>query len=612
MTKRLAWGWLMALVLAACAAHEKAGDQAAALGDWKTAYQAYSAALAKEPENPALKEKYGNAKREAIADAYKKAQACAAGGDWGCALGESEFALELDSGNPEIASFRADAAKNLALSRLSQARQEAEQGKFRFSLELIEKARALSSDPAVIQGIDQARPGLASMADTAAEGLRQRKAYPEAVEALTVAATIDPSKRGKLDALQREYDAWRSAEYERLALEGDQALARRDWAGAEQRYAAALQMRQGGRAEPLASYANGMNLGEQALARKDFAAATAGFRQAVASGQDRGGYAAQQLDRVEVRPYSVRIRSVLARPIRPDGRPWVGRMSPFLTRLVMMFSTGLLDSSSGRASRRIIDAALSIPAENRPTLAVHVTLPDGMRLSTPTQNGLYVGYDSEFVVATNSFDERRLAMHVVHWNGQGFEDVGMVEFPLGEIVRRREANLNGQSVADLRLEIEPAEGARADGMFANMFPFNDGTNTAQDYSMPTPNSAGYRLRSVRASVSAQALAGEPDEGAAEMVVEIVQGGRVVYRSTQLDNLYDGQWTTSNTQLFVQKGEQLRIRIWDMDPTDPDLLVDAPLAAEALSQGSVQVSSPNGSSAMLQFEPRPAWAGGASP
>lgn len=612
MTKRLAWGLLMALVLAACVAHEKAGDQAAALGDWRSAYGAYSAALAKEPESAVLKEKYANAKARASADAYQKAQACAAGGDWGCALGEAEFALELDGGNPQIASFRANAAKNLALSRLSQARQEAEQGKYRFSLELIEKARALSNDPEVLAGIDQARPGLAMMAESGAEGLRQRKAYPEAVDALSVAVSIDPSRRGKLDALQREYEAWRTAEYERLAAEGDQALAVRDWSGAEQRYAAALKMKPGGRAEPLARYANGMNLGESALARRDFAAATAGYRQALASGQDRGGYAAQQLDRVEVRPYSVRVRSVLARPMRPDGRPWVGRMSPFLSRMINMFTGDYMDARTGRASRRLIDAAMSIPPENRPTLSVQVTLPDGTRLTTPNQNGLYVGYDAEFVVATNSFDERRLAMHVVHWNGVGYEDVGVIDFPLGEVVRRREANLAAQSVAAMQLMIEPASPGRADGMFANMFPMNDGTNLAQDYSMPTPNSAGYRLRTVRARAAAELLAVEPDEGAAELVVEILQAGRVVYRTTQLDNLYEGQWTVSNTHLFVQQGEQLRVRVWDMDPVDPDLLVDLPLSAENLAQGTVEVVTPNGSAAMLQFEARQVWAGGITP
>jgi hypothetical protein len=606
MTKRLAWGWLMAVLLVACVAHEKAGDQAAALGDWKAAYSAYSAAVAKDPEDAVLREKFKNAKSQAITDAYKKAQACGAGGDWGCALGEAEYALGLDGGNAEIAAFRATAAKNLALARLSQARDEAERGKFRFSLELIEKARALSDDPAVLQGVEQARPGLAAMADAEAERLRQRKAYPEAVEALTVAVSIDSSKQGKLDALQREYDAWRAAEYERLAKEGDQALAQRDWAGAEQRYVAALQMRPGGRAEPLARYAAGMGLGEASLARRDFAAATAGYRQAVESGQDTSGYAAQQLDRVEVRPYTVRIRSVLARPLRPDGRPWAGRMSPFLSRMISMFN--FLDAGP---SRRVIDAALSIPAENRPNMSVQVTLPDGMRLTTPAQNNLYAVYDAEFVVATNAFDERRLALNVVHWNGHLYEDIGLVEFPLGEIVRRREASLNGQSVASIQLEIDPAQG-RYDGMFANMYPLNDGTNLAQDYSIPSPNAAGYRLRGVRVSIPAQALALEPDEGAGELVVEILQNGRVVYRSTQLDNLYEGQWSTSNITLFVQPREQLWVRVWDMDPSAPDLLVEAPVTAESLALGTVYVNGANGSTASLQVEPRQVWAGGNIP
>lgn len=609
MTKRLGWTWVVALLLAACVAHEKAGDQAAALGDWRSAYQQYRTALAKEPESPVLQEKFKNAKQKAIVDAYQKAQACAAATNWSCAVGEADFALELDGGNMEIAAFRGNAAKNLALAQISQARDEAEQGRFRASLELIERSRALSNDASVTQAVDQARAGLTTMADAEAERLRQRKAYPEAVEALTVAATIDPSKKGKLDALQSEYEAWRAAEYERLALEGDQALAQRNWSGAEERYVAALQMRSGGRAEPLARYANGMNQGESALARRDFAAATSGYRQAVESGQDRDGYAAQQLDLVEVRPYAVRIHSVLARPVRPDGRPWMGRMNPYLSRIISMLErTG---PRAGSTSRRVIDAALSLPPENRPTLAVRVTLPDGMRLSTPAQNGLYVVYDSEFVVMTNSFDERRLTLHVVHEHGPVAEDVGVIEFPLGEIVRRREASLSAHSVAGMDLAITPTRD-RFDGMFANMYPMYDGSNFAQDYSMPTPNSMGFRLRSVRATVPAQALMNEPDEGAAELVVEILQGGRVIYRSPQLDNLYEAQWTASNINLFVQPGEQLRLRVWDMDPTEPDLLVDGTVPAQALSQGTVWVNGPTGGSVSLQVEPRSVWAGGAVP
>jgi hypothetical protein len=111
MTKRLAWALILSLVVTACVAHEKAGDQAAALGDWSAALAHYGQALAKEPDSPELKEKYERARREAVADAYKKAQACAAAGDWSCAVGEADFALQVDSGNREVAAFRADAAR---------------------------------------------------------------------------------------------------------------------------------------------------------------------------------------------------------------------------------------------------------------------------------------------------------------------------------------------------------------------------------------------------------------------------------------------------------------------------------------------------------------------
>ncbi len=611
MTKRLAWAWVMALLLAACVAHEKAGDQAAAVGDWRAAIQSYRVALANEPDNAALKEKYEHAQREAVAEAYRKAQACAAAGNWSCAVGEADFALEVDGGNVEIAAFRANAARSLALAQISQAREESSKGQFRVAFDLIERARALSSDASVAEAAEQARKSLASEAGTEAERLRKRKAYPEAVEALTIASSIEPARRGKLDALQREYDAFRAAEYERLAREGDQALARKDWGTAETRYAAALEMLPGGRAEPLARYAGGMNLGETAMARRDFGAATAGYRQAVESGHDADGYAAQQLRLVEVRPYAVRLHSVLAHPLRPDGRPWVGRMNRQLRRILGLFSSGVLDSTTSSAGRRIIEAAMSIPAENRPTLSIQVALPDGTLLTTPTKHGLYAVFDSEFVVMTNAFDERRLSLRVVHGNGMPYEDVGTVEFPLGEIVRRHEASLHAQSITGLQLAIDPADG-RFDGMFTNMYPLYDGSNLAQDYSLPTHASAGYRLRAVRTVIPPQALAHHPNGGAPRLVAEIVQAGRVVYRSPQLDNLYEGRWSISNVNLFVQPREMLQLRVWDMDPRQPFLLLDIPFSAEQLTQGTMKLVSTNGSSATVNVEPRSTWAGGAVP
>jgi tetratricopeptide (TPR) repeat protein len=613
MKKRLALSFVAAVLIMACAAHEKAGDQAAALGDWKGAYAQYSAALAKDPESPELQAKYQNARQQAIADAYRKAQACAAASDWSCAVGEADYALEVDSGNAEIAAFRANAARSLALARISQSHGEATQGRFRVAFDMIESAKALSNDASVAQEAERARAGLASMADAESDRLRQRKAYREAVEALSVAAAIDPSKKGKLDVAQREYDAWLTAEYERYAREGDQALARKDWVAAEAGYVSALKMRPGGRAEPLSRYAGGVAAAEAALARRDYASATQGYRQAVDSGQDTSGYATSQLQLVEVRPYTVKVRSVLARPMRPDGRPWAGRINPSLTRLMYLFTNEFLDPRGRDTSRKLMDAAMAVPPENRPNLSVRVSLPDGTVLTTPAQTGLYVAYESEFVVATNSFDERKLSLRVVHGDGNGWsEDVGVVEFPLGEIVRRRDAQLSDQSVHRLQLSIEPATPGKADGMFANMFPMSDGSNLAQDFSSPTPASAGFRLRSVWAVVPAQALMAEPDEGAGELVVEIVQRGRVVYRSPQLDNLYEAQWAANNVTLYVEQGEQLRVLVWDIDPNDRDLLVDATITAESLFQGSANVASSSGASARIQVEPRQSWAGGVVP
>ncbi|HYH98776.1 hypothetical protein [Hyalangium sp.] len=606
MMKRWAWTWLVLLVMTACVAHEKSGDKAAAVGDWESALNAYGQALAEDPDKPELKEKYERAKREAVSDAYRKAQACATAGDWKCAVGEADFALKVDGGNSEIAAFRANAARSLALQQVAQSRDVATQGKFRIALDMIDQAKVLSSDPSVVQEAATARTGLAAMADTEAERLRQSKSYPQAVEALTVAASIDGSKRGKLDALQAEYEAFRTAEYERLAQEGDQALARRDWAAAEASYTAALNMKPGGRAEPLARYSGGVGAAEAALARRDYFTATGGYRQAVESGQDVSGYARAQLELVEVRPYAVRIRSVLARPMRPDGRPWVGTMNPYISRMIGMFT-----NTPRGGSRKLIEAAMSMPPGNRPNLAVRVSLPDGTLLTTPAINGLYVSYDSEFIVATNSFDERRLSLRVVHGDSQSFEDVGVIEFPLGEIVRRREAQLSAQSVAGMDLSIEPAMG-RYDGMFTNMYPLHDGSNLAQDYSMPTAHATGYRLRGIRSVIRPMDLATELDEGTPELEVEIIQGGRVVYRSPRLDNLYEAQWAISNVTLYVQPGEAVRIIVWDVDPKERDVLMDAMVPAEQFAQGQVSVSSPHGSTTLLQLEPRQVWAGGITP
>ncbi|XXF76148.1 hypothetical protein P2318_24220 [Myxococcaceae bacterium GXIMD 01537] len=612
MKNRLAWLAAVALLMSACVAHEKVGDQAAAVGDWKSALASYGTALSNEPDSPVLKDKYLRAKQEAVADAFRRARSCAATGDFSCAVGEADYALQVEPGNMEIASFRVEAARSLALSQVSRAREEAAQGRFRASIDLLERARSLSSDAAVTQAGTQARTELASLAGAEAERLRQQRAFPEALEALSIAAAIEPARRGRLEAMRQEYEQFLDAEAERLALDGDAAMAHGDWAVAAASYENSLKIRPGGRAGPLARYTGGMALGEAALSRRDFATAANGYRQALDSGMDPGGRAAERLAMVEVRPYSVRIRSVLARPMRPDGRPWVGSYHPLLGQLTSLFAGDLLGPHASRSARRAIEMAMMLPPENRPALSVQVALPDGTRLATQPVSGLYATFDAEFIVATNTLDERPLSVRVVHGVGPVYEEVGVVTFPMGELARRREAYLADRSVAQMLLTFEPAL-QRVDGMFAGMYPLSEGSNYAQDYSQPSPSSAGFRLRSVRVAVPPHALMAEPDEGAAELLVEIVQRGRVVFRSSQVDNRNDAQWTVNNVNLYLETNDPLSVRVWDMDADGQhDLLVDAPFFPNQVAQGTVHATAPNGSSAILQFEARPRWAGDATP
>jgi hypothetical protein len=121
---------VLLMCLSACVAHEKNGDRAAAVGDWKTALLAYREALMKEPESPALKEKYEQARREAVVAASQRARTCASAREWPCAVEEADFALSLDASNTELAAFRADAARELALELLQRARVTAGQQQF--------------------------------------------------------------------------------------------------------------------------------------------------------------------------------------------------------------------------------------------------------------------------------------------------------------------------------------------------------------------------------------------------------------------------------------------------------------------------------------------------
>jgi hypothetical protein len=595
---------VLMLCLTACAAHEKSGDRAAAIGDWKTALTAYRQALMDDPNSPQIQGKYRRAQQEAVVASVRKAHACAGIQDWYCALTEADFALGIDASNQELAVFRAEAARSFSRALLRRSRDEAAHRQFHSALEQLQKAiQVANGDPQLLEEAKQVRGEIVELGGQEAERLRERKEYPESIALLRQLANADGSRWERLREVEAEYARHLEAEYERLAREGDDALAQKKWDEAREKYEAALRAKAGGRAEPLARYTRGMAQGESALTRRDFTASAEGYRQAIQSGMDRDGYAAAQLARVAVRPYAIRVRSVLAMPTRPDGNPWVGRPNPMLGNLIKLGANMTMGPVGAAVTRTIIDSARQVPPENRPTLSVIVSRPDGEQLKTPSRNGLYVVYDSSLVISSNHFDERRINFHVVHADGSQRDDVGAVDVPLGELLANGGAAMRDHSIAALELLAEPVDG-QVDGLFAEMIPISDDNNRAPDFSRPSSHATAFRLMRVQARVAVGDYQNEMSlDGRPDPVVEIEQGGRVVYRSPQAQDDHQVDWRLKAVNLFVEPGEQLVVRVWDSDASSDDLVLAAYLPSHQLNTGTFQVRTKAGSFVNLLFEPR---------
>ena len=284
--------------------------------------------------------------------------------------------------------------------------------------------------------------------------LRAQQQYPQAIDLLALAAGVDGGVRPTLDQVRGEYDRWLDAQYEAAAQQGDQLVRERRFAEAQARYEAALQFRKGGRAEPLARYARALALGDAAVQRRDWPAATHAYDDAVKTGMDgQGGYAAAQLERVRIRPYAIRLRSVLVKPIRPDGAPWVGGRSRSFERVVGLLANAALDRR-GAAIIAGLDVYDALPHENRPNLFATITLADGRQFVTPAQKAIRARFDSTVVVATNAYDDRPLSLRVAHQDIAGVVEVGVVTFRLTELLSGGEVGLSDRAVVELKVSAE--------------------------------------------------------------------------------------------------------------------------------------------------------------
>ena len=443
MRRRMTAGCLLAL-LTGCAAHEKNGDRAASVGDWKTAYFQYREATSRDPDDEEIRTKFRRSRREALADASRKATACAATQQWACAVGEADFSLEVQPGDTQMARFRQSSAHSLAEQRVEEARAHALARDFAAAFTALDEAARYGSPGLSSGALAAARLEVAALADTEAERFRQQRAFPEALALLTQAAAVDPTRAAHLDSVRAEHEQFLDAEHARLASEADVALSRRDWARAHELYAAAAAMRPQGRAAPLAAYAGHVQQAELALAAQDFLQSADAYRRAVATGEDPGHYAQDRLAAVELRPYTVRVRSVLALP--------AGGFVPEL---------GQGGRGNARTRAMLIAMADRVPLAERPDLAVIVLLPDGPRLATPTRKALYTPLESRFSLYSNQFEERTLSFRVVDRRAGGDVDLGLVEVPLRALLQGRTQFYEGGAVASLELQADPWVGGDA-------------------------------------------------------------------------------------------------------------------------------------------------------
>ncbi|HEX9242611.1 MAG TPA: hypothetical protein VF875_09250 [Anaeromyxobacter sp.] len=459
--RRILLALLSLAVLAACANAQKTADQAAATGDWKTAEANYAAVLRDEPNNAEKRARWQNARTNALKGAIDKSRACQVSQDWECAFGEADYLVRMEPGSADYAKLRADVGRQAAYARLRRASEASAARNHRAAFDLLAQARAASNDPALQAEAHRLQPGIVGAAVRDAQQYRAQQQFGPAIDLLTLAASLDGAVRPQLSQVQAEYDAYLNAQYEAAAQQGDAFLREHRFAEAAAKYDEALRIKKGGRAEPLARYARALQAGDAAAQRKDWVTASRAYEDAVRSGMDgTNGYGAQQLERVQPRPYAIRVRSVLVRPIRPDGMPWTGGTSPGFQRVMGMLANAAMD---GRGNQLVagMDVYDALPHENRPNLTAILTLPDGRQFSTAPQRALRARFESFVVFAANGLDDRPVSIRVVHSDEQGMVEIGTVTVKMADLVNGGEIRIGDRSVIELKLGAERT--GQADG-----------------------------------------------------------------------------------------------------------------------------------------------------
>ncbi|MFN0063433.1 MAG: hypothetical protein ACKVPX_13075 [Myxococcaceae bacterium] len=643
-----------ALLLSSCVAHESNGDRAAALGDWRNAYASYREAVGQYPDDPKLRRKFESAKVEALRAARSKAQTCAAATDWPCAASEAEFALSLEPSDTALAQLYRDASTRVALAQVEGARDAARRLDFETAFQLLRSAGEQGT--AEVQSAAMSARGETLQAlSVEAERLWKANEYPQAIALWRLSAPWDGAHRVRLERAEREYRAVAQADYDRRMVAADAALAQRRFADAEAQYRWAAQVLPGaGPAETRARYAGAIALAERAVAGRNYGAAESHLREAIATGEDRDGFATTRLDEVRPRPHEIRLVSVLVFPMRPTGAPWTGGYNPALELLARLLRA--------RAGDDLFDAlayeAHRIPPASSPTLQVDVQLPDGTTMSTVSQQTLHAQLDAPFVITSNAFDDRRLRFRIRH---VGIEpaDAALFDVPIRDLLGKSRHVLTDRGAARLWITTTvaaegtppgprmmspppgmgapppafsappafseppppppqsaappsaPRSGPSWDSTFkpesAAPPPVPAPPPPAPSAQKPAPSPAtasAFTLTGITAEASRFDYQDElKKDGAPDLVVEIEQQGRVVYRSPRLDNQKRAAWKPEGLVLFLSPKEELQVRLLDEDEGGGhDVVLNAALPAAAVQRGAYQTRTPRGSYVNLTFAP----------
>jgi tetratricopeptide (TPR) repeat protein len=578
--------------LVACSAHEKAGDRAAALGDWHEAYDEYREALSNDPNSSDLKHKYDDARKSAVDDALAKAKACVAAQDWDCAQSQVAFASQVDERNPDIAVFKASIGKSVAQAKLAEARAWGGKRLYPQAFTSLDQAKAASKDPDLSSEMDATATNLVAGAVAMAAQLRDLKRVPEEVALLRWVVRVDGSKQPLLQEAQAELDRLLDAQYDEGAAAGREAMKGHQWGDASRRLGEASRARPGREADRLVQYVDGCAAGEAATTRRDYRAAAQSFRQAIASGEDAEGYAQKQFDRIDVRRYVFHLRSVLLKPTRPTGEAWIGPTDPKLTALATAADGVATFQPEAKIPAVLLEILAKMPRENWPPISVFVNLPDGRAFRTRDERALYKDYDASFAIASNFYDDRLLSFRVVV-SGDHRDDAGAPTVRLKDVIEHGMWRAADQSVLALEVSADPGGGG-SPGAFDGFLPVST-ENAAQEFSIPSRATLPYRLDAVAAQAGPLDYQNELGlDGPPDLYVQIEQKGRVVYESPVHENQMSTSWQPKGVFFYVEPSETLIVRAWDRDnpPLEPDdLVVSGNLFASQLEGGDVTLLSP---------------------